>query len=81
MNTIGALNFVPIPLRNGRWRAEVTGMSYLIFQSPSGFVIDCQRTLEGSTGDASVRGTTGAFYGTYEAAVDASNAHYRKLMR
>lgn len=81
MNILGGLNFEPIPLRTGRWRAEITGMSYMIVQASTGFVIDCQRTLEGSTGEASVHGTPTDFFTTFEAAVEASNVHYRQMMK
>lgn len=81
MEKIGALRFEPIPLRDGRWRAEVTGLSYKIFKSASGFLVDCQRTLGSGAPEVSVHGTPTEFFGSFEAAVEAANAHFRMMMK
>ncbi|HEX3134271.1 MAG TPA: hypothetical protein VHX44_11905 [Planctomycetota bacterium] len=80
MSTAPGLDFQPIPLRTGRWRAELTGIRYVICQSKSGFVVNCKRSLPGSAENASVPDTPTDFFATLEAAVAASNGHYRRLM-
>ena len=81
MSTNHSLDFQPIPLRTGRWRAELTGIRYVISQSKSGFVVECKRSLPGSADDAHVPETPTDFFPTFEAAVEASNGHFRRLMK
>ncbi|HEX3132678.1 MAG TPA: hypothetical protein VHX44_03735 [Planctomycetota bacterium] len=81
MSTIGALDFQPVPLRTGVWKAEVTGMTYTIFKSVSGYVVHCGRRDHGGSGDTPVGGTPRGLHASYAVAVDACNAHYRSLMK
>ncbi len=81
MTTIGHLTFEPIPLRRGCWKAEVTGLRYDIFQSVSGFLVRCQHTSPGSSGDTPIAGAPKVFYPSLQDAASACNAHYRALMR
>lgn len=81
MSTIGALDFQPIPLRSGVWKAEVTGMTYCIIKSASGFLVHCGRVGHGGSGDTPVGGLPRGLHASYEIAVDACNAHCRSLMK
>lgn len=81
MSTIGALDFKPVPLRNGLWKAEVTGMIYTLFQSTSGFVVHCAQPTPGRSGDTPASGAPRGLYPTFAAAVEACNTHYRNCMK
>lgn len=81
MSTIGALDFQPVQLHTGMWKAEVTGMTYCIFKSASGFVVHCGRVGHGGSGDTLVGGSPRGVHASYEIAVDACNAHYQGLMK
>ena len=75
MTSVRTLVFQPLPLRPGIWFAEVTNLRYTIFQSTSGFVVDCQRMDPGSTGNTPVGGAPRGLHPSYQSAVDACNAH------
>ena len=75
MSLVRTLNFQPLPLRPGIWFAEITNLRYTIFQSNSGFVVDCQRLSPGSTGNTPVGGAPRGLHASYQVAVEACNAH------
>lgn len=80
MSTMKELDFQPVPLRPGVWKAEVTGMIYTIFQSTSGYVVHCGRWRAGGNGETPVGGAPRGLHPSLEAAIHACNAHYRRLM-
>lgn len=79
MSLVRALEFKPLPLRAGIWFAEVTNLRYTIFQSNSGFVVDCQRFGNGATGETPIGGAPRGFHPSFQAAVDACNAHLQSF--
>ncbi len=81
MSTIGALIFYPVPLRTGMWKAEVTGMTYTIFTSASGFVVHCGKNGHGGRGETPIGGAPRGIYPSFEVAVTICNEHYRQAMR
>lgn len=81
MSTASGLDFRPVPLRPDVWRAEVTGLSYTIFKSTSGYVVHCGQIDRGRTGDTPMEGAPRGLHPSKEAAVAACEAHYRTRMR
>lgn len=81
MSTTGALNFTPVPLHTGLWKAEVTGLIYTLFRSPSGFVVHTAQPMPGRSGETPASGAPRGLYPTFEAAVEACNSHYRNYMK
>lgn len=77
MSFTRTLEFRPLPLRTGIWFADVTNLRYTIFQSTSGFVVDCQRLHPTATGNTPVGGFPRGLHPSYEAAVNACNEHFQ----
>lgn len=78
MAIVDLLEFRPIPLRSGHWRAEGVRTRYTIFQSESGFVVHCGSNIKGECNDTPRYGSPRGLHVTYQIAVDACNAHHTK---
>ena len=81
MSTASSLDFKPVPMRSEVWKAEVTGLIYSIFKSPSGYVVHCAQTGIGKQGITPMGGAPRGLHPSFEAAVAACEAHYREIMR
>lgn len=79
MSLIRTLDFKPLPLRPCVWFAEITNLRYTIFESPSGFVVDCQRFEPSSTGNTPVGGAPRGLHASFQAAADACNTHLQSI--
>lgn len=81
MSTASGLTFTPVPLRPDVWKAEVTGFTYSIFKSRSGYVVHCGSPGNGRSGDTPMESSPRGLHPSFEAAVAACEQHYRKMMQ
>ena len=79
MSTLPSLEFKPVPLRSGQWVAEATGVMYSIFQSTSGFVVHVQHFGATDSENAPSGNATRIMHPSFQAAVEACQAHYQSL--